>query len=299
MGDFRSRIRFLLFVGALLGVALVTLVSDRRALLQGRRELPAWLGGILDLTVPVQKAVAFPAELVRDAWRHYLDLVGVQAENLALRRRLVELQDDNLQLREALVASGRLERIAKMREQYEIPMLPAELVGVDVSPWFRSILVDKGRGQGVRSGMPVISDRALAGLVTATSEDAARGMLLLDRQSAVDGTVQRSRARGVVRGLGGDQLEFEFVARGSDVRVGDVVITSGLDGVYPKGLLIGQISEVPDSGSQLLVTALVEPAADFRRLEQVFVMLHRGPTMDLLYEGESGESVAARERPRP
>ncbi len=299
MGGIRSRIKYFLFVGGLVAVALVTLTSDRRALLRGGRDLPDWIGGVLDLAVPVQHAAAVPGEVVRDAWRHYVDLLGVHEENLALRRRVVELEDDNLQLREALVASGRLERIAKMREQYEIPMLPAELVGVDVSPWFRSVLVDKGRADGVRSGMPVISDRALAGLVTATSEDAARGMLLLDRQSAVDGTVQRSRARGIVRGRGDDVLEFEFVARGSDVRAGDVVITSGLGGVYPKGLLIGQISEISDPGSRLLATAVVQPAVDFGRLEQVFVMLRRGPTMDLLYEDENGQSLASRERSGP
>jgi rod shape-determining protein MreC len=265
----------------------------------GERELPSWAGGILDLTVPVQKMVAAPADLVRDAWRHYRDLVDVADRNRALERRIAELEEDNLQLREALVASGRLERIAKMREQYEIPMLPAELVGVDVSPWFRSVLIDKGRGHGVGAGMPVISENGLAGLVTATSQDASRGMLLLDRQSVVDGTIQRSRAQGVVRGRGDAFLEFEFVARGSDVRVGDQVITSGLGGVYPKGLRIGEIREVPDPGSRLLGTAIVEPAVDFRSLEQVFVMLHRGPAMDLLYGAEEGVSAAPAERSAP
>ena len=294
MGEFRNRIRVLVLVVVLVAAALVTMVSDRRAMREGGRELPGWAGGILDLAVPVQKMVALPVDLVRDSWRHYVDLVGVSEQSDRLRRRIAELEDDNLQLREALVASGRLERIAKMREQYEIPMLPAELVGVDVSPWFRSVLLDKGRADGVRSGMPVISERALAGLVTGTSQDAARTMLLLDRQSAVDGTVQRSRARGIVRGVG-DLLAFEFVARGSDVRAGDVVITSGLDGVFPKGLLIGQVREVSDAGSRLLATAVVEPAVDFGRLEQVFVMLHRAPTMDLLYEQEDAGAVAAKE----
>lgn len=298
MGEFRNRIRVLMLVLVLLGVALVTMVSDRRAMSEGRSDLPRWAGGILDLAVPVQKMVALPVDLVRDTWGHYVDLVGVNETNDVLRRRIAELEDDNLQLREALVASGRLERIAKMREQYEIPMLPAELVGVDVSPWFHSVLLDQGRADGVRSGMPVISDRALAGLVTATSSNAARTMLLLDRQSAVDGTVQRSRTRGIVRGVG-DMLEFEFVARGSDVRAGDVVITSGLDGVYPKGLMIGQVREVPDAGSRLLATAVVEPAVDFGRLEQVFVMLHRAPTMDLLYAEEDEAPAAAGERTRP
>jgi rod shape-determining protein MreC len=122
-------------------------------------------------------------------------------------------------------------------------------------------------------------------------------MLLLDRQSAVDGVVQRSRARGIVRGTGSGMLEFRFEARVGDVQPGDVVITSGLDAVYPQGLRIGEIGEVFDPGGDLMQTALLRPAVDFGRLEQVFVMFHRGPTMELLYgdapPGSSGEQAVS------
>ena len=166
-------------------------------------------------------------------------------------------------------------------------------MGVDASPWFRSALVDRGQVDGVRAGMPVISEQGLVGLVRATSTTAARTMLVVDRQSAIDGTVQRSRTRGLVRGRGTDQLEFEFVARGHDVEVGDLVMTSGLGGVYPKGLRMGEVVEILDPGSQLMQTALIEPAVDFGRLEQVFVMLRRGPTMELLYGAEDGDLAVA------
>ena len=158
-----------------------------------------------------------------------------------------------------------------------------------MSPWFRSVLIDRGGRHGVRPGFPVITDRGVVGLVTATSGHAAKTMLLLDRQSAIDGIVQRTRARGIVRGLGSGELEFEFVVRGSDVREGDVVLTSGMGGVYPKGLRIGRVGEMVDPEGQLLQTALLQPAVDFGRLEQVFVMLRRGPAMDLLYGG-NGET---------
>jgi rod shape-determining protein MreC len=291
MAEFPSRIRLSLLVMVLVAVATVTMVVDRRALRAGRRELPTWAGPVLDVAVPVQRAVALPVDLVRGAWSRYVALVGAREENEQLLGELARLEEENLQLREALVASGRLERIAEMRQDFEVPMLPAELVGSDVSPWFRSVLLDRGRSDGVRSGMPVISEEGLAGLVIATSRSAAKTMLLLDRQTAIDGTVQRSRARGIVRGRGGDALEFEFVARGGDVQVGDIVITSGLDGVYPKGLRIGEVSAVSEPGSKLLRTASLAPAVDFGRLEQVFVMLRRGPTMELLYSSEQGDAA--------
>jgi rod shape-determining protein MreC len=301
MAEFRSRIRLSFLVALLIGLATVSMVVDRRALRAGVRDLPAWAGPVVDAAVPVQKAMALPVDLVRGAWSRYVALIGAQEESERLRHELARLEEENVQLREALVASGRLERIAEMRDDFEVPMLPAELVGSDVSPWFRSVLLDRGRSDGVRSGMPVISEQGLVGLVTATSRGAAKTMLLLDRQTAVDGTVQRSRARGIVRGRGDEGLEFEFVARGGDVQLGDVVITSGLDGVYPKGLLIGRVSAVSEPGSKLLRTASLEPAVDFGRLEQAFVMLRRGPTMELLYTTEAGDEgrVASEQGPKP
>ena len=301
MAEFRSRISLSFLVALLIAVATVSMVVDRRALRAGGRDLPAWAGTVIDAAVPVQKAVALPVDLVRGAWSRYVALVGAQEESERLRHELARLEEENLQLREALVASGRLERIAEMRDDFEVPMLPAELVGSDVSPWFRSVLLDRGRSDGVRSGMPVISEQGLVGLVTATSRSAAKTMLLLDRQTAVDGTVQRSRARGIVRGHGDERLVFEFVARGGDVQVGDVVITSGLDGVYPKGLLIGRVSGVSEPGSKLLSTASLEPAVDFGRLEQAFVMLRRGPTMELLYTTEAGDEgrLTSEQGPKP
>jgi rod shape-determining protein MreC len=297
MTEFRTRLLVSSLAVGLVGIAVVSMVSDRRAILSGRRELPAWSSAVLDVAVPVQKAIAVPVELVRDAWGRYLALIGVEGENRQLRSRLAQVEEENLQLREALVASGRLGRIAEMREEFEIPMLPAELVGVDASPWFRSVLIDRGRSHGLRAGMPVISELGLAGLVTATSADAAKAMLLLDRQSAVDGVVQRSRSRGMVRGVGAEHLEFEFVAREADVRVGDLVITSGLGGVYPKGLRVGEITAISEPGPQLLRKATLSPAVDFGRLEQIFVMLRRGPAMELLYAADDAERQAVASLP--
>jgi rod shape-determining protein MreC len=301
MAEFRSRIRFSFLVVLLIAVATVSMVVDRRALRSGGRDVPAWAGPVVDAAVPVRKALALPVDLVRGAWSRYVALIGVREESERLRHELARLEEENLQLREALVASGRLERIAEMRDDFDVPMLPAELVGSDVSPWFRSVLLDRGRSDGVRSGMPVISEQGLVGLVTATSGGAAKTMLLLDRQTAIDGTVQRSRARGIVRGRGDERLEFEFVARGGDVQLGDLVITSGLGGVYPKGLLIGRVSAVSEPGTKLLSTASLEPAVDFGRLEQAFVMLRRGPTMELLYTTEAGDEgrVASEQDPKP
>lgn len=286
MRDLLARLRIPLLLAGIVVFTLGTMVADRRATRRGDGELGFPSGLVLDVAAPVQKAMATPADVARDLWSRYVALLAVRSENERLRERVARLREENLQYREALVASGRLQRIAEMRSDYDTPMRPAEVAGQDLSAWYRSVLLDRGRTHGVHAGMPVVTDRGLVGLVTEASGRASQAMLLLDRQSSVDGLVQRSRAQGIVRGRRGDRLEFEFAVRGSDVREGDVVITSGLGGVYPKGLRIGEVVEVGEAGD-LLQTALLKPAVDFGRLEGVFVMLWRAPTMDLLYREEA------------
>jgi rod shape-determining protein MreC len=292
MRDFLRRIRLPLAFAALLLLSTTLMVVDRRTMLEGGRD-HSWLSGVLvEIAVPIQKLIRLPVDLLGQTWADYVALVDLRRDNQTLRERVAALEEENLQFREALVASGNLERIVQMRENFEVPLLPAQVVGQDVFPWFRSILLDRGRSREVLSGMPVVSDEGLVGLVTATSPNASRAMILLDRQSAVDAIVQRSRARGIVRGKGAGELEFVFMVRGDDVQPEDVVITSGVGGVYPKGLRVGSIEAVQTEEARLLHTASVRPSVDFGRIEQVFIMLERGPIMDLLYTGEGDETGA-------
>ena len=295
MFGFLKRMSAPIVLGALTLMALASIVGDRRG--PERGDLPWWRGALLEISAPFQKAVGIPADLVASTWRSYIDLVDLGAENQELRADLLRLEETNLQLREALVSSGHLDQIVEMRDDFEVPMLPSSVVGLDVSPLFRSVLVDRGTRHGVQAGNPVITHEGVVGVVTRTSSHASKTMLVLDRQSAVDAVVQRSRTRGTVRGRGTGWPEFEFEARSGDVQVGDLLLTSGLGGVYPKGLKLGEVTELSESGGGLFRLAVVSPGVDFGRLEQVFVMLRRGPGMDLLYEaGEFVDPVQPRER---
>ncbi len=289
MPDLLKRVGAPLVVAFLLLLTIISMVADRRPEGGVGEALPWWQAVVLEVTAPIERVVSAPVDGLKAFFSEYVDLIGVRSENRRLRRRIAEIESENLQFREALVSSGHLARVASMRDEIEIPMLPAEVVGLDVAPWFRSVLVDRGTEHGVEPGHPVITHEGVVGVVTATSGHAAKTMLLLDRQSAVDALVQRSRARGVLRGVGRARLEFEFVVRSADVVVGDEVVTSGLGGVFPKGLRLGRVTELRDAGGRLTRIALIEPAVDLGRLEQVFVMLRRGPTMDLLYHANRAE----------
>lgn len=289
MPDLLKRVGTPLVVAFLLLLTIVSMVVDRRPEVEVGGALPWWQAVVLEVTAPIERVVSAPIDGLKGLFTDYVDLLGVRSENRRLRRRIAEIESENLQFREALVSSGHLARVASMRDEIEIPMLPAEVVGLDVAPWFRSVLVDRGTDHGVEPGHPVITHEGVVGVITATSNHAAKTMLLLDRQSAVDALVQRSRARGVLRGVGRARLEFEFVVRSADVVVGDEVVTSGLGGVFPKGLRLGRVAELRDAGGRLTRIAVIEPAVDLGRLEQVFVMLRRGPTMDLLYHANRAE----------
>jgi rod shape-determining protein MreC len=286
MSEFLRRIRLPLLFAALVMGTLALMLGDRRPAPEDRH----WaVHALLEIAAPIQKAITRPVLFVRDTWRRYVALVDVEAENEELRAEIARLEHEGLQLREALVVSGQLQRIAQMRREFEVPLLPSQVVGQDASAWSHALLLDRGRAAAVRSGMPVLVDEGLVGLVNATTPHAARAMLILDRRSAVDAMIERSRARGLVRGLGTGELEFVFMVRGDDVAENDEVITSGVGGVYPKGIRVGTITSVKAERDELLHTARLKPAVDFGRLEQVFVVLHRGPTMDLLFGGADGD----------
>lgn len=295
MREILHRLRLPLLFTGLAVLAAISLFADQRALQAGGRDL-SWLSGsLLEVAAPVQRVLTAPLVLVRDTYRRYVDLLGVRDENASLRARVAALEEESLQLREALVASGSLEQVAELRGQLELPMLETEVVGQDVSPWFRSVVLDRGRSHGLRAGMPMVTESGVAGLVTATTPHAARAMLILDRQSAVDGLVQRSRVRGIARGTGGGELEFEYTGPPEDVQVGDLVITSGYGGVYPKGIRIGEVVSVAQDAPYLVRRARVRPAAGFERLERVFAVLWRSPTLELL-AGDETPAVSAAPR---
>ncbi|SRR5208337_2959452 len=282
MRELLYRFRVPLLFVALVALTTATMLADRRSLPAGAKDLPFVSGALLDVAVPVQAAISAPFDFVRGLFRRYVALKDLRTENEQLRGRMAQLEEENLQYREALIASERLERIDKMRGETNLPMLPAEVASRELSPWYRSLLIDRGRTNDVHAGMPALTEDGVVGLVTAASPHAARIMLLLDRQSAIDAMVQRSRTRGIVRGLGGEQLEFEFTAENADVQVGDTVMTSGLGGVYPKGLRIGEVVLATTGGSRLLQHVRIHPSVDFGRLEQLFVVLWRSPTLELL-----------------
>jgi rod shape-determining protein MreC len=228
---------------------------------------------ILQLTVPVERMVTLPISFFRRAWTGYVALTAVGEENRQLEERVASLQQENMKFREAIVASERFRRLDQFQKRNELQTVPANVIAQDLSPWFRSVVIDKGSGDGLRTGMPVLAAAGVAGVIAGTTPRASRVLLLTDPQSRVDVYVQRTRSRGTVQGRSAESCGFEYVLRDEDLEVGDVLLTSGLDRVYPKGLLVGRVKDLRRKPYGLFLEADVRPTVDFGRLEEGFVIV--------------------------
>ncbi|HTO71551.1 MAG TPA: rod shape-determining protein MreC [Myxococcota bacterium] len=270
MSELLRRFRF-----ALCYLALASLCALGMASRHGPTELGFAPKLVLGLTLPLERMVTLPVSELRGVWDDYVALVGVRVENERLRGRLARAEEENHQYREAILSSERFQRLSGFRAQREVPMVPANVIHQDLSPWFQSLIIDQGAAAGVRPGMPVITDSGVVGVIAGTTPGASKVLLVVDPQSRVDAYVERTRARGTVRGTSGHECDFDYVLRQENLEEGDLLLTSGLGTAYPKGLVVGRIASVDRKTSGLFLGAKVVPAVDFSRLEEVFVILEQ------------------------
>ena len=258
--------------------------------LHSRENMSFFESLVVGITAPVQKVVWGVIDGVGSIWRGYFYLVGLEKENQALKRELQQLKLQMNRYREAELANERLRALLNFKKSIPTPLLPAQIVAFDPSGWFQTILIDKGRNDGVVQDMAVVSAEGLVGRVIGVSNHHAKVLLILDGNSAVDAYIQRSRARGVLVGLGRELCLLKYVQRNEDVQVGDKVISSGMGGVFPKGLLVGTVQEVVRGSSGLFQRVEVEPAVNFSRLEEVMVVIQP--------PAEEPAIVGSQERPK-
>jgi rod shape-determining protein MreC len=222
----------------------------------------------------VQFATASVVNGVRGTWTNYFALRGVRAENEDLHRRVADLEV-RLQQAHALAArSERLQELMDLKTQATLPTLAAEVIAGNPDPEMRTVTIDRGSADGVLADMAVIAPRGIVGRVIGpVGRHAARVQLILDRNAAAGALGERTRAGGMIVGAEANPpLRMELVSNFADVRAGDNVVASGVDGIYPKGYLIGQV-ERSDRGGGLYRTISVRPSVDFSSLEEVLVVL--------------------------
>ncbi|MCX6355986.1 MAG: rod shape-determining protein MreC [Candidatus Aureabacteria bacterium] len=208
----------------------------------------------------------------RTAWHERGRLA---TENQALRGKVAELSRDLRDLRDLKDENNRLRSLLNFKEKSAYALMPAEVIGRDTHQWNNSILIDKGIRDGVRNEMVVVCETGVVGKVIETAPSISTVLLLLSAQSKLGGIVEKTREMGIVEGTLFHALRLIYLPRQAAAKKGDRVLTSGLGGVYPKGLLIGVCTGVYEGENGLYSCADVLPGADFSRLEEVFVLIPR------------------------
>lgn len=222
-----------------------------------------------------QRLVSSTVVAGRGLWNGYVSLRGAHEEKIELQEQIARLQLQ-LQTQDALVQQAQsLERLLELDRTVDLMTLSARVIGVDATPWFRTVTVDRGMRDGVEAELAVIAPGGVVGRVVGTPwMRAARVQLIIDRNAAAGALIERTRVPGVVVGSGdGASLRMEYVSNLEDVQVGDAVVTSGADGIYPHGLAVGRVTSVR-RGPSLYKSIVVEPAMEFDRMEHVLIVTH-------------------------
>ena len=232
---------------------------------------------------PVQGLLVRIHRSALDFWANYVEWKSVRRENTVLREENEHLRVQALQAGETREENVRLRRLLVLRDRLPLATVSGEVIGREAGGWVRSLTVNRGRGDGIAQQTPVIVPDGLVGRVVQVHRAAAVVQLLNDPASTVGAVVQRTRTAGLVEGDAGGTVRFKCMARdGASVTLGDLVVTSGLGTTFPKGLPVGRVVKVEDKGSALFHFAVLAPAVDFSRVEEV-----------LLVTGQTTQDVAA------
>lgn len=265
-----SRGGHLVFCLVLVGQAL--LLSSQVTTQAGHSALRALLIGLFS---PIQRVADSALSGVSSLWYGYVDLRGVREENDRLEEEVARLEQALWMERDVVTSYRRLSSVLDLAERIPGDPIVAEVIGLDASAWFRTITVNRGTAQGVSLNAPVIAAGGLVGRVISVGRDVAQIQLLTDRDCSVGALLARTRARGVVAGSGEQAsptgLTLNYVSNLEEVVEGDLIVTSGMDGIYPKGIAIGRVASVRN-GPRLFKLVVVDPAANLDRLEEVFIL---------------------------
>ena len=271
------RTRRLALLGSIVLVCFVLLTIQTRGRASGAGD------ALTILTTPVQIVLARVHRTTFGVWSTYLDWKNIRAENQRLRDENQRLRVEALQIGETTDENRRLRRLLELRARLPLATMSGEIIAREWGGWVRSLTVNRGRGDNVMRLAAVISPDGLIGRVVDVRPGASIIQVLTDPASTVGAHVVRTRTAGIVEGEARGTMRFKYMARdGAGIRVGDLIVTSGQGGVFPRGVPVGRVQAIDDRGSALFHYASIAPAVDFARIDEV-----------LLVTGETNHDLAA------
>ncbi len=227
---------------------------------------------VLEISSPLEAAINDSVAGVEETWRRYLFLYGLTDENKRLRETNARLTRKVIEYREAHLENIRLRRLLAFKEKLGYETVAAGIVRRDMAGFIKTMMIDRGESDGIRKGQPVVVETGLVGRVIEATWHTSRVLLLTDENSNVDALVQGTRANGILRGTGMGICSLKYIVKTEMVRKGDVILTSGLGGVFPKGLILGIVRGVENNKTSMFQDIDVVPGVDFRKMEEVLVI---------------------------
>ena len=277
LADIRQRPGVVLAAAILLHVALIS------AQVNTASGLPVLQVVTFGSFSELQRGTMSLIDGVRGIWTGYIALQQVQQENTALKQELQTVQVRLQQERAEAQRTDNLRQLLELRERANLDTVAAEVIAGAASPDFKTITIDKGSSDSLETDMAVISPAGVVGRIILPSRRASKVQLLIDRNAAAGALIERTRVQGVVVGIGDGLLHMQYVPGTADVKTGDLVVTSGIDGIFPKGFVIGTIDHA-DRGAGAYHEIVIRPAVDFSRLEEVLIV--RTPAASRLLQPE-------------
>ena len=265
---FLRNYKTVIFVVALLAIALILLSYNLK------HETGTGLVKkiVLEAAAPVYNVLSLSIKSVSDAWLRYIFLVGLEQDNRDLKKKINELKAELILYQEGYLESQRLKKLLSLRDNYHYHFISASVIGKEPAALSRTIMINKGSAHGLKMGMPVIAPPGLVGRLTDVSWHVSKVLLFIDESSNIDAILQRTRTQGMIRGSGSNGCILKYISKNQDVKEGEVVVSSGIGGVFPKGLLIGVVSRVDKQDAGLFLKINVTPFVDFSKVEEVLVL---------------------------
>ena len=265
--------------GWLFGALVVSHIILISAQVTTKRGVPVLQEITFGAFAEMQRAATSAVSSAQDGWQNYFALQQIRQENERLKKEVTQLSVSLQQERTVAQQSRTLQALLDLKSATPFETAAARVIGSGADPEFRTITIDKGTKDGLRADMAVISPAGVVGRILMPTARAAKVQLIIDRDAAAGVVIERSRAGGVVSGIGSaDALAFkagliqlDYVPGSADVKKGDRVVTSGIDGIYPKGLAVGEIQSTERVGGEWRIR--LKPAVDFSSLEAVLVVL--------------------------
>jgi rod shape-determining protein MreC len=265
------KIRAVVLLGTVAAVCLLLLTLQMRGNTAGATDLLAVL------TTPIQSALARVNRATVGVWSTYREWKNVRAENRRLREEAQRLRVEALQVTETVAENQRLRRLLALKQAMPLATLSGEVIAREWGGWVRSLTVNRGRADHVARLTAVIGPDGLIGRVVDVRPSASIVQVLTDPASTVGAVVVRTRTQGIVEGEPRGTLRFKYMARdGSGIQVGDLVVTSGAGGLFPRGIPVGRVRAIDDRGSALFSYAQLAPAVDFARIDDVLLIVGEG-----------------------